>query len=176
MEVYMHLFDCAVSAGDYKKAVAYNTRSRVLHDSLQVQSNTKQIGELQIKYETVKKDKEIAMLDKSARIRNREMLYIIIGSLIFIGFCVALLLQSRVIHRHNLIIKAKNAALNSALDNIAYIQSHELRKPVASILGLINIIKAEDYHADKDTLLKLEAAAKELDDKIQDINAHAQMK
>jgi len=176
MEVYMHMFDCAMSMADYKKAIEYNTRSRVLHDSLQVQSNVKQISELQIKYETAKKDKAIALLDKSAKIKNREMIYIIVGSLIFITFCLLLLFQSRVIHRHNLIIKAKNKELNEALNNIAYIQSHELRKPVASILGLINVIESDDYQSDKDTLLQLEAAAKDLDVKIKAINAHSQIK
>lgn len=176
MEVYMHLFDCAMSAADYKKAVEYSTRSRILHDSLQVQSNVRQISELQIKYETVKKDKEIALLDKSAKIKNREMIYIIVGSLVFIIFCLLLLFQSRVIHHHNLVIKAKNSELNEALNNIAYIQSHELRKPVASILGLMNVIKGDDYQIDKDTLFQLEAAAKDLDAKIKAINSHAQIK
>jgi len=176
MEVYMHMFDCAMSVADYKKAVEYSTRSRVLHDSLQVQSNVKQISELQIRYETAKKDKAIALLDRSAKIKNREMIYIIVGSLIFIIFCLLLLFQSRVIHNHNLVIKAKNSDLNEALNNIAYIQSHELRKPVASILGLMNVIKSDDYQADKDTLLKLEAAAKDLDAKIKAINSQAQIK
>jgi tetratricopeptide (TPR) repeat protein len=175
MEIYMHLYDLAMSSADYKKAIEYSTKSRILHDSLQVQSNVKQIGELQIKYETAKKDEKIALLDKAAKIKNREMIYIIVGSLIFIAFCLLLLFQSRVIHRHNLIIKAKNSELNEALNDIAYIQSHELRKPVASILGLMNVIKGDDYQADKDTLLQLEAAAKDLDAKIKAINAHAQI-
>jgi len=176
MEVYMHMYDCAMWAADYKNALEYNKRSRILHDSLQVQSNVKQISELQIKYETAKKDKAISLLDKSAKIKNREMIYIIVGSLIFITFCLLLLFQSRVIHNHNQVIKAKNSALNEAMNNIAYIQSHELRKPVASILGLMNIIKSDDYQADKDTLLQLEAAAKDLDTKIKAINSHAQIK
>jgi PAS domain S-box-containing protein len=55
---------------------------------------------------------------------------------------------------------------NEALSKIAYMQSHDFRGPVASILGLMNLIKEQDYKPSKEYLKLMEEAAKELDVKI----------
>ncbi|WP_158828112.1 PAS domain S-box protein [Mucilaginibacter lacusdianchii] len=58
---------------------------------------------------------------------------------------------------------------NEALRKIAYMQSHELRKPVANILGLMNLIKMNG-NADNGDLLKLmEETVMQLDDTIHHI-------
>ncbi len=56
-----------------------------------------------------------------------------------------------------------------ALSDIAFIQSHEIRRPVASIIGLMDIIKNEGYTPSKEYLQMLEEATKELDEKIHKI-------
>lgn len=58
---------------------------------------------------------------------------------------------------------------NEMLRNIAFVQSHELRKPVASILGLLYLIKLNSYHADQEYFEMLESATAELDKKITSI-------
>lgn len=63
-----------------------------------------------------------------------------------------------------------------SLHAIALIQSHEIRRPVTSILGLISVIKLNDYQTEQEELLLLEKAALELDDKIKDIVVHALVK
>ncbi|MFA4870797.1 MAG: GAF domain-containing protein [Pedobacter sp.] len=62
---------------------------------------------------------------------------------------------------------------NESLREIANIQSHQLRKPVASIMGLMNLFKAEGYKATKEELQVLEKATDELDEKIKRIVTHA---
>lgn len=62
-------------------------------------------------------------------------------------------------------IKAKNEALMK----IAHIQSHEMRGPVTSIMGIMNIIKEEGANVPKEYLVYLEEAVAELDKKIHDI-------
>lgn len=59
-----------------------------------------------------------------------------------------------------------------ALKEIAYIQSHDLRKPVSSIIGLMNIFKADGYIATKEGLQMLENAVDELEVKIKLIESH----
>jgi signal transduction histidine kinase len=61
---------------------------------------------------------------------------------------------------------AEITAQNESLLKIAYIQSHEYRRPVASIIGLMNVIKQYDYEFDKDCLTMMENAVNELDEKI----------
>ena len=60
---------------------------------------------------------------------------------------------------------------NESLKKIAQIQSHDIRQPLTSILGMINVIKADNYVADKERLLMIESAANELDSKIHAIVA-----
>jgi PAS domain S-box-containing protein len=58
---------------------------------------------------------------------------------------------------------------NEALRKIAYIESHELRKPVASILGFMELFKLDDYTSSREDLVMMGKAAEELDTKIRDI-------
>lgn len=55
---------------------------------------------------------------------------------------------------------------NSVLMDIAFIQSHEFRGPLTTIMGLMNIIKDEDYQSPREYLLMMEDAVEKLDDKI----------
>ncbi len=59
--------------------------------------------------------------------------------------------------------EAKIMAQNNSLRNIAYIQSHEYRKPVASIMGLMHLIKTDDYRPDRECLMLMEKEVEELD-------------
>lgn len=68
----------------------------------------------------------------------------------------------------------KIIAQNESLKKIAYMQSHELCKPVASIMGLMNIFKSDDYMASREDLLVMEKAVNELDEKIRVINRYAE--
>jgi signal transduction histidine kinase len=67
-------------------------------------------------------------------------------------------------------------AQNESLKSIAYIQSHELRRPVASILGLANIMEADDYVFNKEDVEMLGRAANELDAKIRMIVGYSDEK
>ena len=58
---------------------------------------------------------------------------------------------------------------NAALTRIAIIQSHELRRPVASLLGIISLIKLEKLNKNLDYFDMLEHTINELDEKIRDI-------
>lgn len=58
------------------------------------------------------------------------------------------------------------AQQNKALMDIAFIQSHEFRAPVASIMGLMNMIKEDQYESPKHHLMLMEEAIHKLDEKI----------
>jgi tetratricopeptide (TPR) repeat protein len=175
MEVYEAIMDCYRSTGDFKEAFNLLERVAFMRDSLQVTKNVKQISELQLKYESVKKDQQIGQLNQSAKVKNRELFWIIVISFIFLIMFMIILIQYYTIHKHNKLIKGNNTLLQQALVKIAYIQSHEVRKPLASILGLINIIKDDNYEATKDTLVRMETSALKLDEKIKDIIFNAEI-
>ena len=58
---------------------------------------------------------------------------------------------------------------NETLKKIAYLQSHELRKPVASILGLMHLLKLEETGPKSQILQMMEKAVLELDETIHHI-------
>ncbi|WP_158798523.1 GAF domain-containing protein [Pedobacter sp. L105] len=64
-------------------------------------------------------------------------------------------------------------AKDASLKAIAYIQSHEIRSPVSSILGLMNVFKTDDYRASKEEMMMMERAVMDLDEKIRKIVTHA---
>jgi PAS domain S-box-containing protein len=65
---------------------------------------------------------------------------------------------------------------NESLREIAFIQSHELRRPVATILGLMNLLEMEGYIDTKEELYLLHQAALELDEKIRLVVSHTSSK
>jgi PAS domain S-box-containing protein len=65
----------------------------------------------------------------------------------------------------------KISAQHMALQRVAWSNSHELRRPVCSIIGLISVLKNADDQSDKNhCLLALESCARDLDHLVQDIN------
>jgi GAF domain-containing protein len=67
------------------------------------------------------------------------------------------------------LLKESNAKIESqyaALRKIAYVQSHEVRAPLCNALGVMNLIKDDNYEADKEYLVIMDDALRQLDTKI----------
>ncbi|NCX96249.1 MAG: GAF domain-containing protein [Chitinophagia bacterium] len=79
-----------------------------------------------------------------------------------VAYLMELELNEKLLKKQITEIEEKNAILTK----IAYMQSHELRRPVASIIGIMNFIKEEEYNADANYLRMLNEAVMELDEKI----------
>lgn len=69
----------------------------------------------------------------------------------------------------------KGQHYTKALESMLFMMSHQVRKPVANILGLIETIQTDRYDLSKDDMLKLcahlQASATELDTFIKALNA-----
>jgi PAS domain S-box-containing protein len=100
---------------------------------------------------------------------NYDPAFDVDGNIIGISYCAADISELRT-------SQTKIDERDQSLEAIALIQSHEMRRPVSSILGLIEIFKLNDYETEKDEILMLEKAANELDSKIHDIIIHASLK
>lgn len=66
----------------------------------------------------------------------------------------------------------KVAAQHDSLSEIAFIQSHEIRRPLASVMGLIDVLKAEPYLSANEAFQLMEQSVLELDGKIRQIVNH----
>lgn len=82
-----------------------------------------------------------------------------------VTFLMQLELSQRILQDNLKSLEEKNESLRS----IAHMQSHDIRQPLTSIMGLIDIIRNDGYKADKEKLMMIEEAAKELDKKVHDI-------
>lgn len=82
-----------------------------------------------------------------------------------VTFLMQLELSQKILQNNLKVLEEKNESLRS----IAHMQSHDIRQPLTSIMGLIDMIKNDGYVADKEKLLMIEEAAKELDKKVHDI-------
>jgi light-regulated signal transduction histidine kinase (bacteriophytochrome) len=91
------------------------------------------------------------------------------GNIIGVSYCAADISELKT-------SQTKISERDQSLEAIAIIQSHEMRRPVSSILGLIEIFKLNSYETEKEEILMLERAANELDSKIHDIINHASLK
>jgi tetratricopeptide (TPR) repeat protein len=175
MEIYEAMYWCYMSAKDYEPAIACTRRTSKMRDSLQIAKNEKQISELQLKYETVKKDAQIVSLDDLNKEKSRKITWILVG----LGFSALLLIiiayQYYVIHMNTKRMQANNDKLNDAMLKIAHIQSHQVRRPLASILGLLNVVKANDYYATREVLQKMEISAQDLDKRIRQVIKEAEV-
>lgn len=64
---------------------------------------------------------------------------------------------------------ASIAAKNETLTRIAYMQSHEIRQPLASIIGLVDLVKGKVHPVDEEWLSMLSESANDLDIKVRAI-------
>lgn len=148
--------------GDYKSALAYFEASAAVKDSIFSDSKNKEFGKLESKFELEKKQTEIDLLEKDKALNeakahrdvlNRNLIIVAIIS-VFVGivtFIQYINNKKTKAYNQQLIgqnkeIKASSEALviaHDELDKFIYRSSHDLKAPLTSVLGLINISQME---------------------------------
>lgn len=147
---------------DYKTAFAYYKMATNIKESIFNQEKNKQFGKLESKYQLEKQESEIKLLKKDKILKeemaSKELLMkniIIAGILMFslIVMSVILYNKNRKEHQLNQKLKATNKeliaqaealkVLNEELDQFVYRSSHDLKAPLTSVLGLVNILQID---------------------------------
>ena len=88
-----------------------------------------------------------------------------------VTFLMELQLSQKQLKEH--IIEVENH--NKVLMNISQVQSHDFRGPVASLMGIMNIIREEGYEAKEEYLRLMEESITRLDEKIHLIVEYTQI-
>lgn len=148
------LFLLYQNAGDYTKAVGYQTQYHAYKDSIQNLHTTQRLANLRTKYEVGQKQAEVDLLLEQKRSNQIIMITggIILAIVIFLVIIVYS--HSRAKMRLNKKLEVQKdslIALNDTKDKFFAIIAHDLRSPVNNLSGLVSVSKyfLEDKKTDQ---------------------------
>jgi len=200
-ESYGILHEIYEEKGEFHDALRNYKLFNLYQDSIFNEDNLEYIENLKIQYETEHVKTENELLRKDAELKDSNLaqqrkltflgliaLLSLIGAILFLyygyrqkkkrNYFLAEFnknLQEQVEERTKELVKSNLELIrqNNQLQQYGYITAHNLRAPVARILGLTNILKSDQLNPNEDLLIidKLRRTTLELDTIIHDMNA-----
>lgn len=171
---------------DIAKAFEYQTHYLQIHDSLNDQRNSEQMALMQARFDSEMKETKIQLLTKEAQLKQeiinsqRIWMYFCIGFLSLLGLLALVLFYNYQLKRKaNHGLKERNKEiqrqaielgnLNGTKDKLFSIISHDLRSPLSSLRGLMDLViqgvlsKEEFLPVARNLKLSLESVQENLD-------------
>jgi signal transduction histidine kinase len=118
-DTYLNLAQLHYEAEDYKKAYDYQVRYSEIKDSLSHEEMMKQINDLQVRYETDRKEQEISALNREKELQEARLLQektvrngLILGFILLTLIIAILLVNYRQKVRAREVIATKNEEIN----------------------------------------------------------------
>jgi len=170
IKIYKELSEIFEKQNDHKQALDFYKKYKVMGDSLFNEKKSKQFAQLQIQYETQKKDVEIALLNEreaqqEAQLKNEEFLRnVLVVILAFTAVLLVTLYRSgerrkkinELLILHQKEIEAQSKELEKLLemkDKFFSIVSHDLRSPINALVGILDM--QDEGHLSQDELKHL---------------------
>ena len=149
------LAECEYELGNYQSAYDHLMKSNVLKDSLFSNESEARMNELEVKYQTEKKEDEIQILlhEKQAA-EFRRNTYIVAG-LISLVFLFLLYHRQRYISRKNKQLLHKEQEIDRMKSRFFANISHEFRTPLTLILGPLEGMISKTNQVDDKKQLKV---------------------
>jgi two-component sensor histidine kinase len=118
VEIYGFIYKCFILSGDYKNAFENYRLMNSLNDSLKLVNNTRQLGELQIKYEAAKKDNQIIGLKRADQVKSRQMGWIIAGLVLAVMVVGVISIQYYLISKKNRFMAMSARTMNEQAEKL----------------------------------------------------------
>jgi len=144
--------------GEYEKAYGYERRFNEIHDTLNLESRDKVVGELVEKYQN---EKQEVALDR----QNSQLRYMFFAGLILLLLLILMFVLYRNNWQHRLRLAEINEKIenqkseleenNAVKDRLLSVLSHDLRSPVAALSSSLEILR-EGYVSAEDSAMLLE--------------------
>ncbi len=119
MLAYGSLININEAMGRYKEALDNYRVYKAYSDSIFTTESQNSINEMEIRYQTEKKEKEIELLNRQKEIqsiRNRFLMAVIVIMIILLGFILYAFMDKR---KHNKVLTLKNAEINKQREEIS---------------------------------------------------------
>lgn len=165
-EFARYLSAAYLANGNYREAYTYYKMFREMQDSVYSIENKIKIGALETKRELDLKEKDLQIKNKQIQINNLELekkrneRFLFITALALLVLVIGIILRQ--LHRYrksNIRLSKENVQQmkqieeqleriklqTDVLREISHMQAHDVRGPVASILGLGQLFNAKDY-------------------------------
>lgn len=170
LDLFKNYADLYKSMGQYEKSLFYLENYLPLKDSIFNEKSSRQIAEMQTKYDSEQKEKENELLRKNSEIQKLEIAKQtnLRNSFIGVSFLIILMItillnRFSIKKKANKLLILKNEVIsnqrdelkeiNSTKDRFFSIISHDLRSPFNSILGITDLL-LNDYNNTDDTQRK----------------------
>ena len=121
-------------SGDYQKAYTTIRQNKKISDSVFSAEGDQKIKSLETRRALEMKEKELSISNLKAE-KNRDENYLLITGIVFLLVIIAYGLRT---------LLRRSARHKNIMSDIASIQSHELRAPVARILGLAKLFNMKE--------------------------------
>ena len=142
---YELLAEVYTKTGDYENACMYLKKYSLIKDELINTENTKKIAEMQEKYESDKREKEITLLKKNSiiqQLKYKRNISILIA--IILIFVIIILVLHFNYYKNKLRVQSDKEKLESSLKlkaDFTAMLVHDLRSPLTAIMGTTDLLK-----------------------------------
>lgn len=173
-EAYEHLSFLSEKMNDLEKALAYHKLYSAINDTILNEDNLRQTNELNIKYETEKKEKAILLLTKDRELKDKTLKQqhtLRLGLIVGVGLLLTLLFvlynRYRFKQKANLALTKSQDELYKVIEQkekLTSILAHDLKTPLRFMTSVSTFLSKDIDNLDKRKrekfLLELSTAAK----------------